>query len=407
MRIAILDPAAGISGDMTLGALVASGLETSWVQGLPARLGVGPVGVAVERVMRSGIAATKVTFDIGESDPDAHHGRSIGALIDVVRGAEVSDRVRETAIRAFRLLGEAEGAVHGVEPDRVHLHEVGAIDAVLDIVGAIDGFERLGVEHVYHLPVAVGNGWVRAAHGELPVPAPATARLLEGIEVRTAGPVTGEATTPTGAVLLRVLSQGAPPQGWKPLQSGWGAGERDPAAYPNALRLFIGEATAEAGWVEVLATDIDDLQPEYVEPLRAAVMEAGALDCQVWSTQGKKGRIGIRVEALAPTEAAERVAEALFAHSTTGGIRRWPTWRLTLPRHEIAVELDETLRVRVKVWDTGSGYRMKPEYDDVVSASARLGRPALEVAREVERRAESVLRNGERSLEERAKERTE
>ena len=185
MRIAILDPSAGISGDMTLGALVASGLESAWIQGLPERLGVGPVDVGVERVFRSGIAATKVTFEIPHDHSSHHHGRSIGELIDLVRAARVSDNVRETALRAFHLLGDAEGAVHGVDPQRVHLHEVGAIDAVLDIVGAIEGFERLKVDAVYHLPVAIGNGWVRAAHGELPVPAPATANLLEGLDVST------------------------------------------------------------------------------------------------------------------------------------------------------------------------------------------------------------------------------
>jgi uncharacterized protein (TIGR00299 family) protein len=237
MRIAILDPAAGMSGDMTLGALLDAGVEATWLEGLPARLGFASVAVRISRVDRGSVAATKVDFAIAAHDPE--HGRRVGELIELVRGAPVSDHVRTTAIRAFELLGEAEGRVHGVAAGEVHLHEVGAVDAVLDIVGAIEGFERLGVEAVYNLPVALGDGWVEAAHGRLPVPAPATALLLEGFEVRTGGPVVGEATTPTGAVLLKVLSRGAPPPRWRMAASGWGAGQRDPKGYPGALRLMV------------------------------------------------------------------------------------------------------------------------------------------------------------------------
>src|SRR5216117_2907072 len=207
MRIAILDPAAGISGDMTLGALLSLGLPVSWLEELPERLGLGDVTVTVRDVRRSGITCKQVEFGI----PERPHGRHVGELVRLVERAPVSDWVKERAVRAFRLVGEAEGRVHGVAPENVHLHEVGAVDAVLDIVGGVEGFERLGVESVYHLPVAVGHGWVEAAHGRLPVPAPATAILLEGVELASGGPVEGEATTPTGAALLRVLSAGAPP----------------------------------------------------------------------------------------------------------------------------------------------------------------------------------------------------
>ena len=221
----------------------------------------------------------------------AHH--HIGELIARIDRAPLSSSVRERAVRAFRLLGEAEGRIHGVPADQVALHEVGAADAMVDIVGALEGFERLGVSRVYNWPVTVGAGWVRAAHGVIPVPAPATAVLLEGIELGPNGPVTGEATTPTGAVLLRVLSAGAPPARWRPVSAGaWGAGGRNPSAYPNALRLILAESVAEAGEVVLLSTDVDDLSPEYLDPLREALFAAGALDVQVWATQMKKGRAG-------------------------------------------------------------------------------------------------------------------
>ncbi len=386
MRIAILDPAAGISGDMTLGALLSLGLPASWLEELPARLGVGDVRVVVRDVRRAGITCKQIDFTI----PDQPHGRHVGELLELVERAPVSDWVKERAVRAFRLVGEAEGRVHGVAPENVHLHEIGAVDAVLDIVGAIEGFERLGVDAVHHFPVAVGQGWVEAAHGRLPVPAPATAILLEGVEIASgSGPVEGEATTPTGAVLLRVLSAGAPPDRWRMVGSGWGAGQRDPKHYPNALRILVAEAASEAGRVVLLATDVDDMSPEYVEPLRQALVQAGALDVQTWPVQMKKGRQGFRVEVMAPEALAEAVTAELFRHSTTAGVRRWVAERATLPRHQLTVRLDG-VAVRVKVLDGGS-VRVKPEYDDVLAAAQALGRPPLDVARAVERDAEALI----------------
>jgi len=385
MRIAILDPAAGISGDMTLGALLSLGVPVRWLEELPARLGVGDVRVTVRDVRRSGVTCKQVEFGI----PEQPHGRHVGELLRLVERAPVSDWVKERALKAFRLVGEAEGRVHGVAPEQVHLHEVGAVDAVLDIVGAIEGFEQLGVEAVHNLPVAVGQGWVEAAHGRLPVPAPATAILLEGLVIANGGPVEGEATTPTGAALLRVLSAGPPPERWRLTGSGWGAGQRDPKHYPNALRILVAESASEAGRVVLLATDVDDMSPEYVEPLRQALVSAGALDVQTWPVQMKKGRSGFRVEVMAPEALADAVTAELFRHSTTAGVRRWFAERATLPRHQLTVRLDG-VAVRVKVLDGGT-VRVKPEYDDVLAAAKALGRPPIDVARAVERDAAALV----------------
>jgi uncharacterized protein (DUF111 family) len=209
--------------------------------------------------------------------------------------------------------------------------------------------------------------------------------------------VEGEATTPTGAALLKVLSQGPPPDRWRLVGSGWGAGQRNPAGYPNALRLMLATAAPEAGAVEVIAADLDDLSPEYVEPVRAAVFAAGAVDCVTWPLHGKKGRSGVRVEAVVPVEHAEQVIDTMFRHSTTTGVRRITMTRHTLPRREIALELNGAGRVRVKVWDAPGGARWKAEFDDVAAAAERLGRPAWEVAREVERRAAVELAPRERT----------
>ncbi|MGH7515164.1 MAG: nickel pincer cofactor biosynthesis protein LarC [Gemmatimonadales bacterium] len=406
-RFAILDPAAGISGDMLLGALLSAGAPAAWLEGLPARLGASEVSVRVESVDRCGVQATKVHVllldgseelpaELPETGDDRrhhshnHHGphRHIGDLIRAVEQAPLSAWVRERAVRAFRLLGEAEGRVHGVPADEVALHEVGAVDALVDIVGAIEGFERLGITRIYNRPVALGSGWVRAAHGVMPVPAPATALLLEGVEIAPNGPVTGEAVTPTGAVLLRVLSEGPPPPRWRATSgAGWGAGGRNPSTYPNALRLVIGEPVVEAGEVVILSTDLDDLSPEYLEPLREALLAGGAMDVQVWATQMKKGRTGFRVEAVVAATDADRVADAFFRHSTTAGLRRQPAERVTLARRELQVEAADGTRVRVKVLEAPDGLRMKPEYDDVAALARRTGRPAHEVARDLRDRA--------------------
>jgi pyridinium-3,5-bisthiocarboxylic acid mononucleotide nickel chelatase len=417
-RFAILDPVAGISGDMLLGALIAAGAQPEWLTKLPARLGFPGVRVEIGSVQRCGVEATKVDIRLSDGareEPsvpfqeqagrhddhdhghtDSHEGhpkehgphRHVGELIDLVKRAELSAWVRDRAVRAFELLGEAEGRVHGMPADDVPLHEVGAVDALIDIVGGVEGFEQLGVTRVYSRPVALGSGWVRAAHGTMPVPAPATAILIEGLEVAANGPVTGEATTPTGAALLRVLSSGPPPARWRAMNGGsWGAGGRNPESYPNALRLTLASAAPEAGEVVLLSTDVDDLSPEYLDPLREALFVAGALDVQLWPTQMKKGRAGFRIEVTVSPAEADPVTAALFRHSTTAGIRRQVAERVTLARREVRVTSSDGTAVRVKVLEGPDGPRVKPEYEDVAAVARRTGQPVLEVARDLQNRA--------------------
>lgn len=436
---AILDPSAGISGDMLLGALLDAGAPEAWLKALPARLGFPEVRVETSRVLRCGIACTKVSITLpgGRSEPPSeayagptrtaphhhahdhthgtghdhghadhaevpvaaqgqghHHAdahRHLPDLLSIIDRAPVSERVKERAACAFHLLCTEEGHMHGVPAASVALHEVGAVDAIVDIVGAIEGFEMLGIDAVYSRPVALGNGWVRAAHGVIAVPAPVTLRLLEGVEIGPDGPVIGEATTPTGAVLLRVLGHGRPPSHWRSKATGWGAGGRDTEQYPNALRLILAETSQEAGEVITVSADIDDLSPEYLEPLREALATAGALDTQVWGTMMKKGRAGFRVEVICDTAAVEGVTEALFLHSTTAGVRRVSSERVTLARKRIEIEAADGLAVGVKVLDAPAGPRVKAEYEDVRRAARHLGRPAIDVAREIEAAARAVL----------------
>ena len=417
---------------MLLGALLEVGAPETWLTELPGRLGFPGVRVDIAKVLRCGISCTKVSITLpgGESEPPsqeysataarqhAHgHGREpqlhsehahaparphgqqhgdgshrhLADLLTVVERAPLSGWVKERAARAFRLLCEEEGRIHGVPAEAVTLHEVGAVDAIIDIVGGIEGFERLGIETVYHRPISLGSGWVTASHGVIAVPAPVTMRLLEGLEIGPNGPVIGEATTPTGAVLLRVLGSGAPPARWRSQATGWGAGGRDTAQYPNALRLILADAALEAGEVVTLSSDVDDLSPEYLEPLREALSSAGALDTQVWGTIMKKGRPGFRIEVICDTALAERVTEALFLHSTTSGVRRVSSERVTLPRRQVEVAAADGVSVQVKVLDSPAGPRVKAEYEDVRRAALRMGRPAIEVAREIETAARALL----------------
>ncbi len=395
---------------MLLGALVALTDDAAWLDELPGRLGVPEVQVSREAVDRGGIRATKVTVRLPDGRHEApgditlprdhpptvdHHHveqlghgeehRHVGELTAMIEAAPLSEWVKSKAVSAFQLLAEAEGQVHGVAAARVALHEVGALDALIDIVGVVEGFERLGVSRIFHWPVALGGGWVRAAHGELSVPTPATALLMAGLSIRADGPARGEATTPTGAALLRTLSDGPPPSEWRATAAvGVGAGERNPSGYANVLRLLLAEPVDEAEEIVVLATDLDDLNPEYLEPLRAAMVDAGAADVQVWSTMGKKGRISFRVEAIVPEDRRDDVADALLRHSTSGGCRWWRASRSTLERHTVTRSIGDGPAVRVKVFEAPDGLREKPELDDLQALARSEGRPVHRLARELQ-----------------------
>lgn len=380
MPIAILEPFSGIAGDMTLGALVDVGLDASWLRALPARLGLDGVEVRVERVSRGGIACTKVDFDI----PPQPHARGIGEIRALVAAAGLPEVVGRRADAAFTAIAEAEGAIHGIAPERVHLHEVGAVDAILDVVGAVWGVAELGVDAVYCGTIMLGDGTVQAAHGELPVPAPATLKLLEGHPVRPGPEGAGELVTPTGAALVRVLSEGPPPATYVPRRSGYGAGTRNPRGRPNALRIVLADAVrrnaVQVDLLVQLATDVDDMTGEQLAALADGLRAAGALDVVLTATSMKKGRVGTRVEALVRAEHAGNVEDVMFRDGSTIGVRRTVVERHALPREEQEVcVLDHSIRVKV-VTLPGGARRAKPEFEDVARVAAETGRALTEVA---------------------------
>ena len=378
MKVGILDPFSGISGDMTLGALLDVGLDAEWLRGLPSSLGLDGVGVRIADVKRGEIACKKVDFDI----PPQPHGRHLRHLQEIVSRSTAPSVVKERATRAFTLIAEQEAAIHATTVERVHLHEVGAVDAILDVVGSVWGFELLGIERIFSGAIATGDGVVQAAHGTLPVPAPATLRLLEGHPVRPGPQGAGELVTPTGAALVRVLSSGPPPREYVPLRSGFGAGTKEFSDRANALRLIVAEYAATPDSVEELvqlASDIDDMSPEYLAATADLLRDAGALDVVLLATTMKRGRPGTRVEILARPADADRLELLLLAETTTIGVRRTEVLRRALPRELRTVDvLGHPITVKV-VRLPGGGMRAKPEFTDVQRVAQQTGRPLRDI----------------------------
>lgn len=380
MRIAILDPFSGIAGDMTLGALLGVGLDAEWLRALPSRLGLDGVRVDIREVLRGELVCWKVDFDI----PPQPHGRHITQIRELVARSGAPSEVRERANAVFLAIATAEGEIHGMPPEEVHLHEVGSVDAILDVVGVIWGLAELGVQDVRCGALRTGDGTVRAAHGLLPVPAPATLKLLEGHVVQPGPDGAGELVTPTGAGLVRVLSSGPPPAFYVPLRSGFGAGTKDFPGRANALRIILAEdrrgRVVPAGEeIVMLACDIDDMTPEYLAAVADHARDTGALDVVLLHTTMKKGRAGTRLELLCRPEDAPGFQHLLLSQTTTLGVRRSEMSRLTLARRVQEIDvLGHTIRLKTVSLPDGSE-RTKPEFEDVQRVALATGRRPADI----------------------------
>jgi uncharacterized protein (TIGR00299 family) protein len=388
---AYLECGAGISGDMFLGALVGAGLAPDVLRERLAALDLGGYTIEVSEVRRAGLPGTKVDIVVEDRQP-SRDWRTIRALIEST-GLEAA--VKQRALAAFARLARAEAEVHGVEVDAVHFHEVGAVDSIVDIVGAAIGLHELGIEELWCSPVRLGSGTVMTAHGELPVPAPATARLLTGIPV-FAGDLPGELTTPTGATIVAEFAQRfAPMPPMRLLSEGWGAGSRD-HAIPNLARLLVGDLELGGGGlteVALLQSVIDNATPELLAATLDIALQEGALDAWSEPVTMKKGRLGTEVTVLAKVADAARLTDLLMLHTGTLGVRRTLTWRQTAPRRVETV--DTSLgRVRVKVQGSGPSLRVRPENDDVVAIARSTGLPLDRVARTLTAEAEAALLGG-------------
>lgn len=383
MKALIFDPFAGIAGDMTIAALLDLGLDPDWLHAFVRDLGLGDVAIRIERVRRKGIDCAYIRFDLPH-EPAHRHLKHVVAIIDQ---SNTSDLTKDRAKLAFQRLAEAEAKVHGTTTEKVHFHEVGALDAILDVLCAMAGIEQLGFETFFTRPVAVGHGWVDIAHGNFPVPAPATLDLLSGVAT-TGLHLPGECTTPTGAAIISALTGGkAPPDVFTVKATGFGAGTRDPEDRPNCLRLIAAETEFEGvtDLLYVIQADIDDLSPEYAVSAQQALLAAGALDAVMLNLAMKKGRQGVRIEALATADRLQELLGTLFAATTTIGVRFWAVHRIALPRGEDTVHW-EGQRIRRKQVQLPDGTRRwKPEYEDVQKAAEVLGMSALAVRQAVDR----------------------
>jgi pyridinium-3,5-bisthiocarboxylic acid mononucleotide nickel chelatase len=376
-----LDCSSGCSGDMLLGALLDAGVPREVVTAAVSAVAPEAVQVDVERVRRGGFAAARAV--VGAAESTVH--RTWADIRRLLGDADLDPRVRERALGTFGRLAQAEGAVHGQPADDVHFHEVGALDAIADVVGVCAAFDHLGLGLLAASPVALGGGTVRAAHGAIAVPVPAVVALLRGVPTH-GGPVEVELCTPTGAALLAewVQAWGAQPA-MVTGRVGVGAGSRDFADHANVLRLLTGTtvphtaAARPAHGPLLLECNVDDLDPRLWPGVLSALLEAGASDAWLTPILMKKGRPAHTLSVLVAADVAEEVRAVVFTHTTTLGLRERVVGKRTLDRREETVDVDgRRVRVKLGVLD-GTVVNAQPEYDDVAAAAAALGLPVKAV----------------------------
>ena len=372
-----LDCTAGASGDMLLGALVGAGVPLEVLQESVDLVAPEPVRLSVEPVTRGGLAATRVVVEVADSST-TRTWADVRSLL-----APLPAPVRERAEAVFARLVTAEAAVHRTAPDDVHLHEVGALDAIADVVGCAAGFASLALDELVVSPVAVGSGTARGAHGLLPVPVPAVLELLAGVPV-TSGPVDHEACTPTGAAVVATTATSyGPLPSMVPVRTGVGAGGRDPEGVANVVRLVLGEgATGSSPTELVVEANVDDLDPRAWPVVLERLMAAGASDAWLTPVLMKKGRPAHTLSVLLRPELREAVLAVVFAETSTIGVRGHEVRKTALERTTTVVEVGGR-HVRVKVSSRhGRVVSSTPEWDDVAAVAAELGRPVRDVLRD-------------------------
>lgn len=368
MKICYFDAFSGISGDMTVGALLDAGADWSALETALRSLALD-AEFRVEKTKRHGIAASK--FSVVFTEQKKH--RHLPHIEKIIQGAQLSPKAQANALAVFRRLGEAEAKSHSVPIEKVHFHEVGAVDSISDVVGACVALDLLGIDEIRCSQINVGSGTVNTEHGVLPVPTPATAELLKNSPVYAAGPET-ELTTPTGAALVTTLAAGfGPLPAVNVLSQGFGAGDKDFPQQANVLRVLIGERSdaAEATTVTMLEANIDDSSPQVLGYAMERLFEAGALDVTLTPVFMKKSRPGTLVSVMAAPENAEQLSSILFAETTTLGVRSYRAERHVLARHFAEVETMYG-KVRIKYTEGGS---FAPEFDDCRSVASAHGIP--------------------------------
>ena len=374
MKICYIDAFSGLAGDMMVGALADAGADTAVISRALDSFALG-AAISWDRVQRRGVSATK--FRVGVNEPSRH--RHLSGILKLIHAAELPESAKLKAEQVFRVLGQAEASVHGVDIEKVHFHEVGAVDSICDIVGICLALDLLGIEHIYCSPINVGSGTVNTEHGVLPVPAPATAKLLEGKPIYSRGPAV-ELTTPTGAAVVAALATDFGVMPSMRIDSiGYGAGDHDFTQHANVVRVMIGEisSAAEATTVTVIEANIDDASPQLIGYAMELMLEAGALDALIIPVQMKKGRPGVLIQVIAENEKREELADVLFRETTTLGVRFYTAERRVQPREWVDVQTPHGI-VRVKTGDHG----FAPEYEDARKIASVSGIPLKQILAE-------------------------
>jgi uncharacterized protein (TIGR00299 family) protein len=372
--IAYLEPFAGISGDMLLGALLDAGWRLDDLQSVVGALGLDGVQVEAESVVKQGIAGTQVQVIA----PDAQPQRHPADLKRIIEGAALPAEVKTCALTVIDRLAQVEAEVHGMLLEEVHFHEIGAVDTLVDVVGTISGFHALAIKRIECAPLPWSGGMIKTQHGLMPVPPPAVAALLKDIPVIGVD-IQGEMVTPTGAVLAVTLADRFGEMPRLTVRSvGYGAGQRNWPDRPNLLRLVVGEAADDAGTAQVesltmLACNLDDMQPEWYAPVMARLFDAGALDVWLTPIYMKKGRPAVMIEVLCEPGAASTLKQVLFEHTTTLGIREMAVTRRALPRRSRVVDTEYgPIRVKEALQPSGV-WRPVPEHDDCLRLASEHG----------------------------------
>jgi pyridinium-3,5-bisthiocarboxylic acid mononucleotide nickel chelatase len=379
MRIAYIDCVGGASGDMLLGALVDAGASEDVMRSIPAALHLPECAVSFERVMRGALSALQT--NVTTPQHEAH--RHVPELIDIIDRAEVSDRVKHQARVVVQRLAEAEARIHHAPIESVHLHEVGGDDALIDIVGVLTALENLQIDRVYVSPVPLARGWTKSMHGALPLPAPATLALLEGVPIHYVDEVEKELVTPTGAVLLTSIAQefgGFPAMTLGRI--GMGSGRRE-LPFPNVVRLWLGEAPSRndgllVEMLTLLETNIDDLNPQVYEHVLQRLLAAGALDVTLTPMHMKKNRPATQLAVLCRPQDVDTLLPIILMETTTLGVRRSTIERVSMPRSiETVATRFGSIRVKVARWN--EFVRAVPEYEDCRQVAEAQGVPLIEV----------------------------
>ena len=383
MKLLYFDCFSGAAGDMILGALLDAGLPFHDLRAALGRLLPSGTDIAVEPVVKAGVAASKFRLvEPAHNHHDHHQGhhhdhphRTVAEIHALIDKSALSPKAKQKAGALFDRLAQAEAAVHQIPVERVHLHEVGALDSIVDITGTVFGVEWFGIDRVISSPLNVGGGTVQCAHGEMPVPAPATLRLLEGVPVYSTG-IDAELVTPTGALLIAGYAASFGPMPAMTIaQSGYGAGDRDLPGRPNVLRVMVGEAAAEPAQerLVVLECEIDDMNPQLFGVLMDRLHEAGALDVFFTSVQMKKNRPGTLLTILSPVGHREALSTIVFRETTTIGLRWHEVDRERLDRETVTVRTPHGT-ARVKVANrAGVIVNATPEFDDCVRLASAAG----------------------------------